>query len=322
MKILIVSGFLGAGKTTFLQHFIRRVQKDCVLVENEYGEMGIDGQMISAEQSVTVREVYEGCICCSAKKDFASSVLTIANALDPEVLLVEPSGVAMLGNILASLQKITYDRITLLQPVTVVDVKEFANQQRTDKKLFTDQIAHAGTVVLTKTEGAFAEQVAEAKKVIGAINPQAKIMASDYRENPDEWFASLLCQSLAAPVKAEESTEQPDTCSLTGITLAYDGQLIAFLQGVVAGVFGDIVRAKGYLSIGKAWFYFDVVNKTYSITGCRPMKDSRVMFIGKDLNRAWLRQVLLPNLKVDTSLMFNARNFREDEDFSPKPLQI
>jgi G3E family GTPase len=322
MKIFIVSGFLGAGKTTFLQHFIRHTQSDCVLVENEYGEMGVDGQVISAEQDVTVREVYEGCICCSAKKDFASSVLTIANALGPEVLLVEPSGVAMLSNILAALQKITYERITLLQPLTVVDVKGFFDQQRADKELFNDQIAHAGTVVFTKTEGAFPDQIAEAERAIRALNPTARVITKDYRRFADEWFNGLLCQSSATPVEATERKEEMDCCSLTGLTICYDGQLLAFLQGVAAGVFGDVVRAKGYLCVGKGWLYFDVVNHTYTITGCRPMPDSRAMFIGKNLNRVWLRQALLPELKADTSLLLNAKSLKNKGGFSPKPLRI
>ena len=93
MKILVVSGFLGAGKTTFIKEMAQKTKQDFVVMENEYGEVGIDKTILDEEKDINIWELTEGCICCSMKSDFASSILTIANTLDPEYLIVEPTGV-------------------------------------------------------------------------------------------------------------------------------------------------------------------------------------------------------------------------------------
>ena len=115
MKILIVSGFLGAGKTTFIKALAKHTGKKFAILENEYGAAGIDGERLNkslANGEVNIWEMADGCICCSAKGDFAASVLTIANAVDPECLVVEPTGVGMLGRIVQNLQQIEYERIS------------------------------------------------------------------------------------------------------------------------------------------------------------------------------------------------------------------
>ena len=105
MKILIVSGFLGAGKTTFIRRLSRNIGKRFVILENEYGAAGIDGARLGKDvaEEGNIWEMTEQCICCSGKKDFASSVLTIANAVDPEYLIVEPTGVGRLSKIIENL---------------------------------------------------------------------------------------------------------------------------------------------------------------------------------------------------------------------------
>ena len=97
MKILIVSGFLGAGKTTFIKEMSRKLDRDFVVMENEYGETNMDETFLQDNEKLNIWEMTEGCICCTMKADFASSILTIANTLDPEYLIVEPTGVGMLS---------------------------------------------------------------------------------------------------------------------------------------------------------------------------------------------------------------------------------
>ena len=100
MRVLVISGFLGAGKTTFIQELVRRTGKDVVIYENEYGEADVDAQALRADvPDLKVWESVERCICCSGRQDFASSVLTISNTLDPDYLIVEPTGVARLSNV-------------------------------------------------------------------------------------------------------------------------------------------------------------------------------------------------------------------------------
>ena len=100
MKVLIVSGFLGAGKTTFIRTLSNRLNKDFVILENEYASINIDKDIIKDDTGLNVWEFTEKCICCSGKADFAMNILTIANTISPEYLIVEPTGVGFLSNVI------------------------------------------------------------------------------------------------------------------------------------------------------------------------------------------------------------------------------
>ena len=111
MKILIISGFLGAGKTTFIKEMSRKIQRDFVVMENEYGETNMDSAFLKGQEILNIWELTEGCICCSTKSDFASSILTIATTLDPEYLIVEPTGVGVLSNVIRNIQPVSYTHL-------------------------------------------------------------------------------------------------------------------------------------------------------------------------------------------------------------------
>ena len=114
MKILVISGFLGAGKTTFIKALAKHTGREFAILENEYGSVGVDGDSLKDNippGKVNIWEMAEGCICCSMKGDFAASVLTIANTVDPEYLVIEPTGVGMLSSIIQSLKEIEYERM-------------------------------------------------------------------------------------------------------------------------------------------------------------------------------------------------------------------
>ena len=134
MKILIVSGFLGAGKTTFIKELIRHTAVRPVIMENEYDETDLDSQdlkqsvtekegmqqSVPAQKDMQILEFMEGCVCCTMKDRFVNSVLTIFSGIDPEYLVIEPTGVGRLSNILKNLKPILHDNISLLKPVVVL----------------------------------------------------------------------------------------------------------------------------------------------------------------------------------------------------------
>lgn len=314
MRILVVSGFLGAGKTTFIKELARRTREDFSVMENEYGQVGIDGQLLAEKEmpengeedagKLNIWELTEGCICCSMKSDFASSILTIANTIDPEYLIVEPTGVGMLSNVMNNIRLIQYERISLLSPITILDGNSFERYCREFPDIYRDQIASAGCVLVSKMEGADRQTLEELEQSIRQINPDAEIFTTHYSANPDSWWESLLSRPADPAQKLPGKAETPDlqNLGLTEVSLPSGNQLLLFLQGVVAGVFGDICRAKGYLPVGSgeqtAWLRFDVVDHNYSITGIEEMPDSRAVLIGKGLKKNWLREVLQKNLWV------------------------
>ncbi|QDR82712.1 GTP-binding protein [Sporomusa termitida] len=297
MKILIVAGFLGAGKTTFIKMLAEKTNHSFVVLENDYGQENIDTALLRSATTLNIYELTEGCVCCTMKQDFATAVLTIANALDPEFLVVEPTGVAKLSNILANIKKIQYERIVLLKPITLLDGNTFDECLQNYSEIYTDQLAAAARIVVTKMEQADSRDRQRLAQEIRSRNINTELILSPYASQPKAWWSSLLADFLdPTQVCQAESTDimELESVALTEISLASPTHLIAFLEAVVFGVFGRIVRAKGFLPCGGAVLRFDVVSRTYAITGMdsEPAARASCVFIGTNLRRHWLQEVL------------------------------
>ena len=300
MKILVVSGFLGAGKTTFIQELVRRTGRDFAIYENEYGQADIDARRLRQDSDLKVWESTENCICCSGKQDFATSVLTISNTIDPEYLIVEPTGVAKLQSILDNVNQVAWERISLLAPVTVVDAVSWQNQRTDFPEIFDNQLSAAASVVISKLAPGSEDAADPIKQLAAEMNPQAEVIAeSSYADIPDEWWNALLTRALDGSVlkdPASEKDEGPDleTMALTHAELPSPTHLIWLLDAASAGVFGKLARAKGTLPCGNQWVKFDLVERAWAITGDEPQEESRCVFIGRDLLRHGLREVFVP----------------------------
>ena len=300
MKILVVSGFLGAGKTTFIQELVRRTGRDFAIYENEYGQADIDARRLRQDSDLKVWESTENCICCSGKQDFATSVLTISNTIDPEYLIVEPTGVAKLQSILDNVNQVAWERISLLAPVTVVDAVSWQNQRTDFPEIFDNQLSAAASVVVSKLAPGSEDAAEPIKQLAAEMNPQAEVIAeSSYADIPDEWWNGLLTRALNGSVlkdPASEKDEGPDleTMALTHAELPSPTHLIWLLDAASAGVFGKLARAKGTLPCGNQWVKFDLVERAWAITGDEPQEESRCVFIGRDLLRHGLREVFVP----------------------------
>ena len=300
MKILVVSGFLGAGKTTFIQELVRRTGRDFAIYENEYGQADIDARRLRQDSDLKVWESTENCICCSGKQDFATSVLTISNTIDPEYLIVEPTGVAKLQSILDNVNQVAWERISLLAPVTVVDAVSWQNQRTDFPEIFDNQLSAAASAVISKLAPGSEDAAEPIKQLAAEINPQAEVIAeSSYADIPDEWWNALLTRALDGSVlkdAAGDEDEGPDleTMALTHAELPSPTHLIWLLDAASAGVFGKLARAKGTLPCGNQWVKFDLVERAWAITGDEPQEESRCVFIGRDLLRHGLREAFVP----------------------------
>lgn len=299
MKILIVSGFLGAGKTTFIKALAKNTGCEIAVLENEYGASGIDGDRLAgalADGTVNIWEMTEGCICCSAKGDFAASVLTIANAVDPEYLVVEPTGVGMLGQIIQNLRQIEYERIAILPAITIVDIGSWQHYERDFPELYHNQIREAGTIVLSKTEHSSAEEIAAVQSMIREKNSEAEIVTDYHRLDRSFWMRFLNAEKDEKEHDASENSEAlPDSFSLENISLESPERLILFLEELIRGHFGDIIRAKGQVPSGGLVLEFDVAGDRYSIRQPEPGPESeaeakgKVVFIGRRIDKRTIR---------------------------------
>ena len=287
MKILIVSGFLGAGKTTFIKRMSQTVGKKFVILENEYGVAGIDKFRLDENQQENIWEMTEKCICCSGQKDFASSVLTIANALDPEYLIVEPTGIGSLSRIIDNLRKIEYDRIQILPPVTIVDIFSYNRYMSEYPDLYKDQISSANTIIVSKTEQCNTEEKDRIRSFLENINPSADIITDYALTMGKEEYENLLRLKKYDKKMNDITTEEklPDVFSLENVSMRTPEKLLSFLEAIIHGRFGNIIRAKGQLMAGEQYFQFDVADSRYSITGLDSKSMGKMVFIGDGLRK-------------------------------------
>lgn len=306
MKILIVSGFLGAGKTTFIKELIRRSGIRPVILENEYGGNSIDAQELrntgQDSPKPEILEFMEGCVCCTIKDKFKNSVLTIYSGLDPEYLVVEPTGVGRLSNLLSNLQPILHDNITLLKPVVVLSPRNFRQNMQQWPELYGDQVTHAQTVIFSKGEHADAELLAQTENEIRKRNPNAEIVRTHYSLREDAWWRSLL----QLPAKASAIVTAPiseDTIfsqiTLNNAQLNHSTQLLMLLEDCLRGELGIVIRAKGTLPVGSEFLRFDLADGLYAITGS-PQEINQCVFIGSDLQKEKLCQRLGSSLTAET----------------------
>ena len=288
MKILVISGFLGAGKTTFIAALSEKTGRHFTVMENEYGGTGIDGDLLQ-QNRLKVWELTEGCICCSLKSDFASSILTIANTLAPEYLIVEPTGVGLLSAVMRNIEKIEYERIQLLEPLTIVDIHCVDDYIREFGGIYTDQIKNAPRLLLSKIEQTSPAELSRITALLRDLKPHAEILNTPYQNQPDEWWNKLLLQphSKKNALIPLEKEHEPDleNVGFTGIQLDSVSDLLELLVALIRGFLGAVYRVKGYTAIGGYWTRFDIVDKRYSVALCDPMPKSKVIIIGQHLRR-------------------------------------
>jgi len=291
MKILIVSGFLGAGKTTFIKELIRRSGTKPVVLENEYGENSIDARDLKRgsgnDKQPEVLEFMEGCVCCTMKDTFVNSVLTVFSGLAPEYLVVEPTGVGRLSNIINNLKPILHDNISLLKPVVVLSPGSYNVNMREWPELYKDQVAFAQTVVFSKCENEAPEVIGQTISKIRKINPDAEIIGSHYSALDDEWWRSLMEVDAAETEAAETASGRDDLTQITinNGRLDNPAELILLLEDCLHGELGHIARAKGTVPVGGEMLRFDLADRLYAITGSDE-ETAQCVFIGEALDKA------------------------------------
>lgn len=283
MQVLIISGFLGAGKTSFIKAMTRATGRQFVVVENEFGNSNIDSKLLNqGDNSMKIYELTEGCICCSMNMDFSLSVMTIANSLNPDYIIVEPSGVAMPSRILESLRKISYENIGVLAPVVIVDAKNFISQKNFYPEYFNDQLNTAGTVVLSKSESLSPEEFSEIHNLL-SINDNIKFPCEHYSKWPREkWLELLTLKNGKSQTPAPTPEAKLLSLALTNINISSPDELIYKLENLLSGNYGDIVRSKGFALTPNKSINFSVVNGLYEITGANN-NNSDIVVIGEDL---------------------------------------
>ena len=179
-RIDIISGFLGAGKTTLIKKLLGDALKgqQVVLIENEFGEIGIDGGFLK-DAGIEIREMNSGCICCSLVGDFGAALKDVITKYHPDRIIIEPSGVGKLSDVIKAVDGVEKEAgVALNSATTVVDVMKCKMHLRNFGEFFENQVKSAGTIILSRTDKADTEKVEAAVKMLRELNPEAHIITT------------------------------------------------------------------------------------------------------------------------------------------------
>ncbi|MBQ6902978.1 MAG: GTP-binding protein [Lachnospiraceae bacterium] len=184
-RIDIISGFLGAGKTTLIKKLLKEALAGTrvVLIENEFGEIGIDGGFLQ-EAGIEIREMNAGCICCSLVGDFGTSLQEVMTKYAPERILIEPSGVGKLSDVMNAIKNVADENgnMELNAAVTVIDCTKAKLYIKNFGEFITDQLESAGTIILTRTDKADQKKIEETVDLIKTYNKKATVITTPLAE--------------------------------------------------------------------------------------------------------------------------------------------
>ena len=216
VKVNVISGFLGAGKTTLIRKLLtgRLRNEKVVLLENEYGEIGIDGGFMK-DAGITVTELNAGCICCTLAGDFQAAVDQLIDTYHPDRILVEPTGVGKLSEILSAVEKAKarHPEIEVGGSATVVDAGKCRMYMKNFGEFFLDQVKSASTVIFSRTQLLDADRVEKSRALIAEAHPDARIITTPWDDMEPDFMLDVIENGRPiwfAPLEDEDEDEDED----------------------------------------------------------------------------------------------------------------
>lgn len=210
-KIDIFSGFLGAGKTTLIKKLIKEAYKNekLVLIENEFGEIGIDGGFLK-DAGVEITEMNSGCICCSLVGDFGKALKEVLERFHPDRILIEPSGVGKLSDVVRAVQNIGSDDILLNGFTTVVDAGKCKMYMKNFGEFFNDQVEHASSIILSHTDGISDEKLEKAVSLLKEHNSDATIVTTPWSQIDGSAILAAMEKKSTLDIELEKLREETE----------------------------------------------------------------------------------------------------------------
>ena len=204
-NIDIFSGFLGAGKTTLIRKLIQEAYKGekIVLIENEFGEIGIDGGFLK-DAGIEINEMNSGCICCTLVGDFSKAIEKVIDEFKPDRILIEPSGVGKLSDVILAVKNLKDDRIHLNSFTTIVDGRRYEMYAKNFGEFYNNQVEHANTVIISHAQELDGEQIDVAVHKIRELNKEAPVITTDW----DELDGSIILKTMEEGSTLEKALEK------------------------------------------------------------------------------------------------------------------
>lgn len=208
-KVDIFSGFLGAGKTTLIKKLIKEAYGDekIVLIENEFGEIGVDKGFLK-NTGIQINEMTAGCICCTLVGDFGRALNEVIEKYSPERILIEPSGVGKLSDVIIAVQDLHNDRICLNGFTTVVDAKKCRMYMENFGEFYKNQVEHASSIILSHTKGMSEDELDECVSMLRALNEEASIVTTDWDDISGAKILEIMEQKKTLSAELDHLREE------------------------------------------------------------------------------------------------------------------
>ena len=304
-EIHIVAGFLGAGKTTFLNRYLPQLSGKTVVIENEAGTVGVDGELLP--EGFPVRELSAGCICCTLAPQLEAQLRDITEQFSPDQIVIEPSGVGNLSDIVRHCKNFGY---ALALKIAMVDASEFEDYADGFGTFYMDQIDNANLVLLTHLSELESDKVVQVADTIRSSNSSATVLTSDWRDLDSDSFAALMSEAkddvlLDQTMSHHHHHHEHDhnfenngfeQVMFENLKTWSDETYKSIVSDLKSGDFGEIYRAKGFVKTGvRDIKYFDFTPSSNNLTDMnRQVDDNNLRFIviGKNLNIDRLHSLL------------------------------
>lgn len=321
-KIDIFSGFLGAGKTTLIKKLLTEAYKgeQVVLIENEFGEIGIDGGFLK-DAGIEITEMNSGCICCTLVGDFSRALQKVIEEYHPDRVLIEPSGVGKLSDVVRAVERVKKEaEIEIDGRITIVDGKKAKMYLENFGEFYRDQVAYADTIVMSRTQLMEAHKIEECVKVLREENKEAAIISTPW----DKLSREAIEHALSSDSQLEGIFEEEE-CPVCGhhhhgeechhghhhhhehhhadevftswgqeTAHKYTEEELDFLLKALSETegYGTILRAKGIIEMENGtWKQFDLVPQEYEVRESTADYAGRLCVIGTDLNEEELMRL-------------------------------
>jgi G3E family GTPase len=319
MIVDIVFGFLGSGKTTFITRILEGWGKDekMVVLVNEFGEVGIDGDLL-AGKGVQIVEMPSGCICCTLQTDFRAQLLNISQTINPQRVIIEPTGVASIAQVKGIIQAQLFENIVEeIHNILITDATSFIDFYRCNRNFVESGVRNAHVVLLNKCDKVKKIKAAVTKDAISAINPKVPVLMTEF--GAVEWGEYQAALSTAPQISlsslmreislAEAADEEPhhegeehlheeeDALGYESFSCIYElsfdrQELERLFQELNSTRMGEIVRAKGIFKVDNQWIVMQLASGDVSWQEVRGAQQSKLSIVGKDLKKELIGEVI------------------------------
>ena len=313
-KIDIISGFLGAGKTTLIKKLVADAfqGEKLVIIENEFGEIGIDGGFLK-ESGIQITEMNSGCICCSLVGDFGNALKDVLERYSPDRVIIEPSGVGKLSDVIKAVKNIG-DDVKINSTATVVDASKCKMYMKNYGEFYNNQIESAGTIILSRTQNVSEEKLAKVLTMIKEKNDEASVITTPWDQIDGKKILDAMEKVNTLEKELLEEHHHHDGecgCGLHhehghhhaddvftswGVETAHkftEEELKDIVSKLASDKsFGDVLRAKGIVASDEGeWFHFDLVPEETELRRGAADYTGRICVIGSNLNEDAIKEL-------------------------------